>query len=80
MPRGRRPTGPIRRGPAPACGGFHHDELTAVTLVHVTGPAGDLETAALDLDVLETTLARCATAELLADLDGPPESRERPPA
>jgi hypothetical protein len=60
--------------------GFHHDELTGVTLVHVTGPAGDKVTAARDRDVLEATLARCATAELLADIDRPPEWRRRPPA
>ena len=63
--------------------GFHHDELTAVTLVHVTGPAGDIDAAARDLDVLEATLARCVTTELLDDLADPgrpPDSRARPPA
>jgi hypothetical protein len=63
--------------------GFHHDELTAVTLVHVTGPAGDLDAAARDLDVLEATLARGVTTDLLDDLADPgrpPDSRARPPA
>jgi hypothetical protein len=63
--------------------GFHHDDLTGITLVHVTGPAGDTETAARDREVLEATLARCATAELLDTIAGagpPPESRARPPA
>jgi hypothetical protein len=60
--------------------GFHYDELTAITLVHVNGPAGDHAAAGRDLDVLEATLARCATAELLAHLAEPPDSRSRPPA
>jgi hypothetical protein len=50
--------------------GFHHDELTAVTLVHVTTPAGDEAIAECHVDVLESTLARCVTAELIDSLAG----------
>ncbi len=60
------------------CVGFHHDDLTAVTLVHVTTPAGDASLDERHLDVLEPALGRCVTAELLDSLASqsePPESR-----
>ena len=52
--------------------GFHYDELTGITLVHTTGPAGDTSRAGRQVEVLETALGRCLTAELIGGLSPSP--------
>lgn len=48
--------------------GFHRDEATEITLVHVASPVGAIVLARRALDVLEGVYGRCAVAELEAHL------------
>lgn len=57
--------------PAALLLGFHWDDTTEVTLVHLDIPMGCPDAADLVEEVLEPMLARCATEELLRDLRVP---------
>lgn len=48
--------------------GFHWDEATQITLVHLEVPSSFPEATAVAHEVLEPFLARCATDELLSQL------------
>lgn len=48
--------------------GFHHDEVTQITLVHTAVPELQFARAEQHLAALHTVLARCAVEELVAHL------------
>ena len=51
---------------------YLEDECTGVTVIRMSGPAGDERSARCQLEVVHDVLARCAGAELSSELQQPP--------